>query len=178
MGYGGGWIEPDSHDYNSDCTAAGNPWVCCTGLGTGTCSNWFDMNAIYCTGNKTPYGCCTGVGIGTCPKDSTAVFDSAIIQGDYTYSDGTINWAYGGFSDSNASDHDLPTSMYLSSKPSWFGNIAWPPIGPDVMGGKDTSGHVYDIPAKSCYDQGRMPNCLEGGQDNTPPAAPSGLRVN
>ena len=178
IGYGGGWIEPDPHNYNSDCTAVGNPYVCCTGSATGTCSDWFDMNAIYCTGNKAPYGCCTGVGTGTCPKDSTAVFDSTIIQGDYTYSDATNNWAYGGFNDPNASDHNLPTSMYLSSKPSWFGNIPWPPIGPDVTGGQDTSGHVYDIPAKYCYDHGQMPNCLEAGKDTTPPAAPTGLVVN
>jgi len=29
----------------------------------------------------------------------------------------------------------LPASLYLSSKPSWFGSIAWPAIGPDVTGG-------------------------------------------
>lgn len=29
----------------------------------------------------------------------------------------------------------LPNSFYLSSKPGWFGSIAWPPIGPDKTGG-------------------------------------------
>ncbi len=29
-------------------------------------------------------------------------------------------------------DAQLPNSLYLSSKPSWFGGLSWPPIGPDV----------------------------------------------
>jgi hypothetical protein len=32
----------------------------------------------------------------------------------------------------NSSDGVLPSSLYLSSKPSWWGNVAWPYIGPDV----------------------------------------------
>ncbi|MBP7119023.1 peptidoglycan-binding protein, partial [Candidatus Woesebacteria bacterium] len=52
------------------------------------------------------------------------------------------------------SSNSIPSSLYLSSKPSWFGNLVWPPIGPDV------SGKVNDIPAKYCYDRGSMPNCL------------------
>jgi len=29
-------------------------------------------------------------------------------------------------------DHVLPRSLYLSSKPSWWGSLQWPAIGPDV----------------------------------------------
>jgi hypothetical protein len=38
--------------------------------------------------------------------------------------------------------HDVPASLFYSSKPSWFGSLAWPAIGPDV------SGYVTDIPAQ------------------------------
>lgn len=31
--------------------------------------------------------------------------------------------------------HSLPSSFYLSSKPSWFGTLPWPGIGPDITGG-------------------------------------------
>jgi hypothetical protein len=49
----------------------------------------------------------------------------------------------------------LPASLYLSSKPSWFGTSAWPPIGPDVSGGNviqcggtlNTSGNYDGLPA-------------------------------
>jgi hypothetical protein len=53
----------------------------------------------------------------------------------------------------------LPASFYLNSKPSWWGNIPWPAIGPDVTGGNASQialdaaerNHVYLIPAASCY---------------------------
>ena len=48
----------------------------------------------------------------------------------------------------------LPNSFYLSAKPSWFGAVAWPPIGPAVTGGNVTGvgGHVYKIPARLCWE--------------------------
>jgi hypothetical protein len=48
----------------------------------------------------------------------------------------------------------LPASFYLSAKPSWFGNVPWPAIGPDVTGGNIASigGKAYKIPAQLCYE--------------------------
>ena len=48
----------------------------------------------------------------------------------------------------------LPSSFFLSSKPSWWGTVAWPAIGPDVSGGPDaaTEGHANYIPAEVCYN--------------------------
>jgi hypothetical protein len=43
-------------------------------------------------------------------------------------------------------DHTLPNSLYYSSKPTYFGNLDWPAIGPDV------SGLVKTIPAKYRWD--------------------------
>jgi hypothetical protein len=48
-------------------------------------------------------------------------------------------------------DHRLPASFYLSSKPSWWGTMPWPAVGPDVTGGNDPTGHVYANPAEICY---------------------------
>jgi hypothetical protein len=31
--------------------------------------------------------------------------------------------------------HTLPASLYYNSEPSWWGTMAWPPIGPDVSSG-------------------------------------------
>jgi len=47
----------------------------------------------------------------------------------------------------------LPASFYLSSKPSWWGTMPWPAVGPDVTGGNVASvaGHVYHNPAANCY---------------------------
>jgi hypothetical protein len=48
----------------------------------------------------------------------------------------------------------LPSSFYLSAKPSWWGAGAFPGIGPDVTGGTipNLGGHATEIPAQLCYD--------------------------
>ena len=46
-----------------------------------------------------------------------------------------------------ADDTTLPDSLYLSSKPSWFGSLTWPPV---VVEGPT----VNDTPAKGFYDTG------------------------
>ncbi len=48
----------------------------------------------------------------------------------------------------------LPPSFYLSVKPSWWGTMPWPAVGPDVVGGDISGygGHAYEIPARRCYE--------------------------
>jgi len=48
----------------------------------------------------------------------------------------------------------LPPSLYLSAKPSWWGAMRWPAVGPDVTGGDipGYGGHAYKIPARRCYE--------------------------
>jgi hypothetical protein len=50
----------------------------------------------------------------------------------------------------------LPASFYLPTKPSWFGSVPFPPVGPDVSGGNitnaPTGGHAYKIPSRVCYE--------------------------
>jgi hypothetical protein len=52
------------------------------------------------------------------------------------------------------STNHLPASLYLSAKPTWFGSVAWPAIGPDVSGGavSNVGGHAHKIPARVCYE--------------------------
>jgi hypothetical protein len=44
----------------------------------------------------------------------------------------------------------LPPSLYLAGKPSWFGSVAWPPIGPEV------SGMVSPLPAQLCFEASNL----------------------
>jgi hypothetical protein len=66
-------------------------------------------------------------------------------HGNFDYSTNSVVWNPG------ISDHSLPASLYLSSKPSWWGNLAWPAFGPDpnnpsaLLNGK--------IPAQVRYEQ-------------------------
>jgi hypothetical protein len=64
--------------------------------------------------------------------------------------------------DATILDHQIPTSYYLTSKPSFFGSCTWPPIGSDLMPMDGT------IPAKVRYEGGSLCNGLP---------APTGLRV-
>ena len=56
----------------------------------------------------------------------------------------------------------LPSSFYLSSKPSWWGTMPWPAVGPDVTGGNvlNVGGRAYLNPAANCYLN------VMGGQTN------------
>jgi hypothetical protein len=87
------------------------------------------------------------------------------------------------------SNQTLPNSLYLLSRPSWFGSTPWPAIGPDVSGGPGPGGHVHSIPARACFDStpksGNILNfngadCYGGGGTTPPPpapAAPTNVRV-
>lgn len=56
------------------------------------------------------------------------------------------------FSNPVPSSQTLPNSLYLSAKPSFFGSVPWPAIGPDVTGGSEANvgGHNARIPAYRC----------------------------
>ena len=73
-------------------------------------------------------------------------FSTAFIHGVYDCVAGTFQW------DSGHTDHTLPSSFFLSSKPAWFGNVAWPAIGPDVSGGQGPGGFAQKIPAQLCFE--------------------------
>jgi hypothetical protein len=63
------------------------------------------------------------------------------------------------------SDTVLPDSLYLSSKPSWYGGCTWPPVDPNVP-------VVEDIPAKLRYEGS---SCSPG--DTNRPSPPINLQI-
>ncbi len=68
------------------------------------------------------------------------VLTTLIRHGNYDYYNKAPIW------DSGISSHTLPDSLKYSSKPSYFGTLQWPPIGPDV------SGLVTSIPAEARWN--------------------------
>ena len=60
-------------------------------------------------------------------------------HGNFDYVNNSTVW------DPAISDHTIPNSLYLSGKPSWWGNLPWPPIGPD------RSPMVGSIPAQERF---------------------------
>jgi hypothetical protein len=90
------------------------------------------------------------LGFGESSDDGSSGFDTItpystmFLHGDYSNITGSASWTSG-------ITQTLPASFYLSAKPSWFGSVAWPAIGPDVTGGVGPAGHAYAIPAEACY---------------------------
>ena len=76
-----------------------------------------------------------------------------IRHGNYDYFNKTVVW------DNSIASRSIPDSLFYSSKPSFFGSLQWPPIGPDV------SGLTTRIPAKARWDtymsSGRLADLLD-----------------
>jgi hypothetical protein len=100
--------------------------------------NW-DAVTDRTDGSKNGVRWCTGVGVGNpaCTGSETANTDPA-------------------FPGLAHPSRTLPASFYLPGKPSWFGNVIWPSIGPDVTCTTNcianTDNHAAKIPAQLCYE--------------------------
>jgi hypothetical protein len=126
-------------------------------FGTVTNNNLNDPNtnkSIYLLG-YTRFGSGLGTfidGVRLIPYD-VRVRDTLYRWGNYDHATKSVRWEAsevpaGQFIPTNQA---MPPSLFLSSRPTWWGKTPWPAIGPDVVGGQDPSGHVYDIPATTCY---------------------------
>jgi hypothetical protein len=54
------------------------------------------------------------------------VKNTIIRHGNFDYVNNAVVW------DPNIADHTIPNSLYLAGQPAWWGNLPWPPIGPDL----------------------------------------------
>ncbi len=101
-------------------------------------------------------------GSNNAPVSNSTTYTTAFLHGVYDCQASTLSWA------ASLTDHTLPASFFLSSKPSWFGSTPWPPIGPDVTGGSGIGGHAQVIPAQACFN-----TTTQNGTINTGAFAPS-----
>lgn len=104
--------------------------------------------------------------------------------GNFDYATTTTRWNASEVPPDNPvpADHILPVSLYLAAKPSWWGTVPWPAIGPDVAGGPEPFGNAHKTPAQRCYEgTPKVSGVLNFSADNcylnTAPAAPKNLRV-
>jgi hypothetical protein len=83
-----------------------------------------------------------------------AVVRTMLRWGNFDYATKQTRWSPAEVPDdiSAPPGRTLPASLFLGARPSWWGSIAWPAIGPDVTGGVDPSGHAHRIPAQVCFE--------------------------
>jgi hypothetical protein len=112
-------------------------------------------NFTFGYGDESDDGSGTGCAGSTMPPcHGTQAFSTAFLHGNYTHADGATTWSPSG-------SKDLPCSLYLASKPAWWGALPFPATGPDVTGGSGPAGHSYGNAAKACYE-GKMGGTLGG----------------
>jgi hypothetical protein len=99
-------------------------------------STWQEK-AIYRLGYKASYD----------PASDSLVRTTMIRHGNWDNVTNGIVW------DSGITDHTLPSSYYLASRPSWFGNLAWPPFNP----ANPTATAIMRIPAGYRFVNGVNP---------------------
>jgi hypothetical protein len=90
------------------------------------------------------------------------VNQTLIRHGNWECPNNAVQW------DPNIADHNIPASLYLSSKPAFFGNLSWPAIGPDPNNPSIVLNGM--IPAQVRYNQimGLLPaNCTEADWNYT-----------
>jgi hypothetical protein len=121
---------------------------------TATPSGTGGNTAIYTLG-WSGNGGTTDSGVPNDPRVKTTLFR----WGNYDVVNGAVVWnaaevpsTLSPFGNPVPGNQTLPASLYLPGKPSWWGAVPWPAIGPDVTGGQDPTGRAYKLPAHLCYD--------------------------
>lgn len=92
--------------------------------------------------------------------DDPNVETTLLRHGNYNSGTGSTEW------DGGLSDRNLIDSYYLTSKPSFFGSLTFPPIGPDRNPGS------IEIPALKRYENMSAPDVPE-----SPPSKPESLQL-
>lgn len=89
------------------------------------------------------------------------VLSTVLREGNYDYLTGLVHW--------DTTAQPLPNSLYLTSKPAFFGSLTWPWVDP--LGATK----LYTLPAKARYDAGTPFAPPPGGGGPLP--APTNLRT-
>jgi hypothetical protein len=151
----------------------------CVALSTAPCQGGNGTQTIYTLGYTGNGGSVLNPGLNYCSNpacSSTVNYDPQVSAylfrwGNYDTVTGAARWcgnssspgwsttcgntsevpaSLAAYSNAVPSSTALPPSLYLSSKPSWFGGIPFPAIGPDVTGGNLLS-VANMIPAQNCF---------------------------
>src|SRR5438034_1765247 len=95
--------------------------------------------------------------VGGIPYDPVVV-SSLLRWGNYDYATNQTRWDPAEIPSDSAvpATQTLPPSLFLSSRPGWWGTMPWPAIGPAATGAHGASGHAGKISGQVCYEPRAM----------------------
>jgi hypothetical protein len=133
----------------------------CTGYGSSSIYVLgYTGNGGQTSGSPAYAGYCSSPSCPSIVNYDPQVYTYLMRWGNYDTVNAAVQWnslevpsTIGSYSNAVPSGHALPTSFYLSGKPTWFGSVPFPPIGPDVSGGNisGVGGYANEIPAMVCF---------------------------
>jgi hypothetical protein len=90
---------------------------------------------------------------------SDTTINTQLRQGNWDWYTKAQHWyGIGGTTDGSGTVEPIPNSLYLTGRPSFFGTNTslhlWPWVDP-------STGITYTLPAKYCFEHGKMPTCLQ-----------------
>jgi hypothetical protein len=80
-------------------------------------------------------------------------YQTQLRQGNWDWVTRSQRWHGIGGAVGSGTPQVIPDSLYLAAKPAFFGANPWPWVDP-------SSGAVCTLPAKACFEQGKMPTCM------------------
>ena len=78
-----------------------------------------------CNGNNALYHL-GSFDAGNCEPSDDRVTETLLRHGNFDFISNAVQW------DPSIDDHNLPPSLYLTAKPEFFGDLAWPPVDPEA----------------------------------------------
>ena len=128
--------------WSARCTALANygctPAIISTGWNSSSVGGSQNDGSDQVSYPTNPTGTITGPACLTSGQSCAPVLD-----GNYDYKSDFIQWA------SNDTAHVLPSSLYLSSVPSFFSGYTWPWVVPE-----NATTQLYTLPAKARFEAG------------------------
>lgn len=130
---------------------------------SGQMGGWLYEDAAM-TGNSSDWGGSAVWRLGYDPERWTMVPDPAVLStvirdGNFDYLTNSVHWH------NTPAGYTLPSSLYLTSKPAFFGSFVWPWV--DATG----SIKLYTLPAKARYEVGNPFAPPPGGPPPPPPVS-------
>ena len=130
-------------------------------FGTSGVEKVYELNNVTLSGQKAIYRFgYSSDGDGSASGNDARVISTVLLHGNWDSATNGVVW-------NRSDDNVFPASLYLASRPSWWGMVQWPAIGSDLTPMYPSVGKVGD----------GTPWSMKPGDINTLLSPPTGLKI-